>query len=43
MSRRVPVEPGMSAAEMLAELINTAVALHITHWISESEALVRHF
>lgn len=42
MSRGVPVEPGMSAAEMLAELVNTAAALHITHWISESEALVRH-
>lgn len=28
---------------MLAELINTAVALHITLCISESEALVRYF
>lgn len=38
----VPVEPGMSAAEMLAEFMNT-VPLHNTLLISERKALVGHF
>lgn len=43
MCRGVAVESVMSAAEMLAKFMNIAVTLHITHWISENEALVGHF
>jgi len=32
----------MSAAEVLAELMSTALSLHITLWISGSEALIGH-
>lgn len=43
MHRAVSAEPVMSAAEMLAGFMNTAVAFHIALWNSEGEALVGHF